>query len=144
MNRCDLISNNYKAICRICKSLTDDWEDLTHDLCEYFLTCKADILEINERGKFLLYVYGAARNHHSKYRIKDTIKIPLLIEEDKQDINTTDIISKLDAMDVKILSIFATGVTASEVSRRTGIDRHTIKKYYEEAQKNARKIIDDL
>lgn len=144
MNRCELISSNYKQINRICRSLTKDWQDLSHDLCEYFLTCKADILEINSRGKFLLYVFGAARNRCNNYKLYDTIKVPDVPDLTEESLQTEEIIQRLDTVDLKILTIFASGVSFTEVAEKTKINRHTLSKHLNEARENAKRIIKDL
>lgn len=143
MNRCDVISKHYKQINIICRSLTNDWEDLSHDLCEYFLTCKADIVQIDSRGEFSLYVWGAAKNLASKYKRFD--HVPVHQESQPENtIDTEEIIKRLDEVDLKILTIFASGVSFTEVSQRTKINRHTLSKHLKEAQANAKRIIRDL
>lgn len=144
MNRSDVISKHYKQMCNISRVLTDYWEDMCHDLCEYFLTCKADIVEIDSRGKFLQYFYSAA-SHWAKMYKNDKLR-PIHDTTDIID-ECTDVdklIKNLDPLDLKILSIFATGASISEVSRKIKISRITLRKHLTKAQSNAKQIIDKL
>lgn len=144
MKRCEIISKYYQDICNICNSLTDDWEDLAHDICEYFLTCKADIVEIEARGKFKPYVCTTAFRHYRKYMIKDSAAWLDVLDLSDEEIDIDQIIKGLSDKDLKILTIFATGASISSVSQKVFIDRHTLKKHLKIAQKNAKELFNDL
>ncbi len=142
MNRSDVISKHYQQMCNICKVLSKNWEDLCHDLCEYFLTCKTDIIEIEKRGKFLQYFYTAAYRRSVQYTGKSREYEG--IEEEEEKIDVVELIKRLDSTDLKFLSIFATGATISEVSIKMKLSRITLRKHLTKAQKNAKQIIGNL
>lgn len=144
MTRFDVIEKNYKFIQQVSKSLLKDWRDFSHDMVEYLLTVKADIVALDNRNEFQPWFRVVAFRRMLKVKrikfdeIKD-IQAPE-IEEDNH-IDDIDKLKSLNTIDKKILCIFSESVTITEVAKKTTIHRETLSKMLKTARINAKKLL---
>lgn len=147
MTRFEVIGKHYTYIRSISKKLTKDWEDFSHDLCEYLNTIPPDIIAIDQRGEFERFVYVVAYRRALKIKKPLTVEIwDMSIEEEEIEIkedhpDDVEKLSRLSKQDRQVLSIFAQGASISEASRKTFIDRKTLKKLWDKARKNAQQAL---